>query len=162
MANQQRCLIKQEYWRTQVQQWRDSGLSLRLFCRQNQLAETSFFAWRRELEIRARESTTELDTHDDVIPKFIAVDVIHEPNGNQPNRIDAESVEASVHKTLTQPDALLSAPDKTPPTLEIETRSGILVRLREEVSVEILRRVLDVCHATGNDFPGDRSEVRSC
>lgn len=161
MANQQRCLIKQEYWRTQVQQWRDSGLSVRLFCRQNQLAETSFFAWRRELEIRARESATELDTHDDVIPRFIVVDVVHEPDGIQASS-NPDSVEASVARTQTPPDALLDALDKTPPTLEIETRSGILIRVREEVSAEILRRVLDVCQTTGNDSSGNRQEVGSC
>lgn len=35
--------------------WQKSGLSVRAFCKEHGLVETTFYAWRRELIIRARE-----------------------------------------------------------------------------------------------------------
>ncbi len=46
---------KQRYWRTQLALWQNSGLSVRAFCKEHGVVETSFYAWRRELIIRARE-----------------------------------------------------------------------------------------------------------
>src|ERR1700679_3350236 len=46
---------KQEYWRYQIRMWQASGLSVRAFCKEQGVVETSFYAWRRELLIRARE-----------------------------------------------------------------------------------------------------------
>jgi hypothetical protein len=46
---------KEKYWRTQIANWQESGLSVRAFCKENGVVETSFYAWRRELIIRARE-----------------------------------------------------------------------------------------------------------
>ena len=47
---------KEKYWRTQIALWQESGLSVRAFCKEHGIVETSFYAWRRELIIRARES----------------------------------------------------------------------------------------------------------
>jgi transposase-like protein len=46
---------KEAYWRGQVERQVRSGLSVRAFCRQQGLAENSFYAWRRELAVRDRE-----------------------------------------------------------------------------------------------------------
>jgi transposase-like protein len=48
--------VKEKYWRDQVARWQKSGLSVRAFCAERGVVETSFYAWRRELIIRARES----------------------------------------------------------------------------------------------------------
>lgn len=43
---------KEERWRSEVEGWRRSGLSVRAWCRQRQLSEPSFYAWRRMLAQR--------------------------------------------------------------------------------------------------------------
>lgn len=48
---------KERFWRGCVRQWRESGLSVRAFCRREALSEPSFYAWRREL---ARRETSAL------------------------------------------------------------------------------------------------------
>lgn len=47
---------KENYWLKQMALWQESGLSVRAFCKEYGVVETSFYAWRRELIIRARES----------------------------------------------------------------------------------------------------------
>ena len=43
---------KERFWRTMVEQWRGSGLSVRAFCARRSLSEPSFYAWRRTLQER--------------------------------------------------------------------------------------------------------------
>jgi transposase-like protein len=50
--------VKEHYWRKQIALWQDSGLSVRAFCKEHGVVETSFYAWRRELIVRARECTS--------------------------------------------------------------------------------------------------------
>jgi len=49
---------KEKYWRRHIAQWQESGLSVRAFCKEHGVIETSFYAWRRELIIRAREDNS--------------------------------------------------------------------------------------------------------
>lgn len=46
---------KEKFWRKTIAEWMKSGLSVRAFCRKNNVPESSFNAWRRELSIRDRE-----------------------------------------------------------------------------------------------------------
>ena len=50
---------KEQYWRMHLQAWAASGLSIRAYCQENGVVETSLYAWRRELGIREREQTKE-------------------------------------------------------------------------------------------------------
>ena len=43
---------KQQQWRHWIQQWQQSGLTVRAFCARHDLAEPSFYAWRRQLNRR--------------------------------------------------------------------------------------------------------------
>lgn len=52
----QRDRTKERHWRRIVREWRRSGLSVRDFCDWQTLSEPSFYAWRRELAKRDRES----------------------------------------------------------------------------------------------------------
>ena len=45
-------------WRERVARWSTSGLSVRAFCRQHGLIETSFYYWKRELRAREAASTS--------------------------------------------------------------------------------------------------------
>lgn len=41
---------RRSYWQTVVELQRESGLSVRQFCRQESLAESAFYFWRRALQ----------------------------------------------------------------------------------------------------------------
>ena len=46
---------KERHWRQLLRQQKRSGQTIRDFCRQRQLSEPSFYAWRREIAKRDRE-----------------------------------------------------------------------------------------------------------
>jgi transposase-like protein len=52
MANKQRDAEKETHWREVVQRQAASGMSVRAFCRQQQLVESAFYAWRRTIAER--------------------------------------------------------------------------------------------------------------
>lgn len=43
---------KEQQWRRWLQQWQNTGLSVRAFCARHHLSRPSFYAWRRELHKR--------------------------------------------------------------------------------------------------------------
>ena len=55
MAIPQRDPGREQYWREVVSRQAASGLNVREFCRRQQLAETSFYAWRRTIGQRDDE-----------------------------------------------------------------------------------------------------------
>jgi len=54
-TTKQRDPRKEQFWRRVVQQWRNSGLSVRQFCQLRDLSEASLYAWRRILQERDAE-----------------------------------------------------------------------------------------------------------
>ena len=50
----------EQFWRSAIGQWKQSGLSVRAFCAQRQLSQASFYAWRRELAKRDRAGSPTL------------------------------------------------------------------------------------------------------
>jgi hypothetical protein len=57
MANPQCNAAKERYWREHFDAWRRSGLSIRAYCHQHDLAQPTFYLWRRHLEQRPASST---------------------------------------------------------------------------------------------------------
>lgn len=55
---------KEQQWRRWLQQWQNSGLSVRAFCQRYHLTVPSFYSWRRELHQR------------DAAAAFVAVRVV--------------------------------------------------------------------------------------
>lgn len=49
MARHQQDPAKEAYWRKVLNRFAASGLSVREFCRREQLSEPSFYAWRRTI-----------------------------------------------------------------------------------------------------------------
>lgn len=47
---------KERFWRRMLRQWRRSGLSVRDFCAQQELAGASLYAWRRTIARRDAEA----------------------------------------------------------------------------------------------------------
>jgi hypothetical protein len=54
MARGQRDPAKERYWRRHVAAWQRSGQSVRAYCAAEELAEPSFYGWRRLLAPRDR------------------------------------------------------------------------------------------------------------
>jgi len=60
MAKHERDVKREEYWRGVLTRHVASGLTIRAFCRREQLTESAFFAWRRT--IAAQDAEAEAQT----------------------------------------------------------------------------------------------------
>jgi transposase-like protein len=96
---------KEQFWRRLLAQWRDSGLSVRAFCRQHRLTEPNFYAWRRILDQR--------DAHG---PRFVPVRVVPEPQPPAGND-SAPTAQAALELLLGPTRRLRIAPGFDAPTL---------------------------------------------
>jgi len=56
MANTVRDAGRETFWRAALKRQASSGLSVRAFCRQENLAESNFYAWRRTIAGRDAEA----------------------------------------------------------------------------------------------------------
>jgi transposase-like protein len=84
MANH-RDPVKAAFWRRVVARWRRSQLTVRDFCRQEQLSEPSFYAWRRTLAERADSTPPrERRTTRQSAPFFVPLRVAAEANASTP------------------------------------------------------------------------------
>jgi len=67
---------KEQIWRDVMTRWRDSGLSIRAFCRRHRLADPSFYFWRRALSEREPPA---LATANEAAVTFVPLTVRTEP-----------------------------------------------------------------------------------
>lgn len=58
MAKSQRDVAKDAYWRKVLKQFSASSLSVREFCKREQLTESAFYAWRRTIGERDEARTS--------------------------------------------------------------------------------------------------------
>jgi hypothetical protein len=56
MARKSKNAVKESFWRDVLRRHAKSGLSVRTFCRQQKLAENSFYWWRRQIAVRDRRN----------------------------------------------------------------------------------------------------------
>ena len=63
-SNRSRRGEAREFWATAIRLWKDSGLSVREFCRREGLAELGFYSWRRELLPASTSSATSQESSD--------------------------------------------------------------------------------------------------
>jgi hypothetical protein len=63
-----RDLSKEQFWRRMLRRQQRSGLSVRAFCRQHNLSQPSFYAWRRTIAQR-----------DAQLPAFVPLEILPEP-----------------------------------------------------------------------------------
>lgn len=69
---------KEQFWRTTLQEQRDSGLTVRQFCLQQDLTEANFYAWRREIHKRDQQTaipSTSSDAKPNDQPTFLPIQV---------------------------------------------------------------------------------------
>ena len=72
MAAKQRDPQREQFWREAMAGWSASGLTVRAYCRQRRLTETSFHYWRRELRRRGTPTPA-------ASPAFVPVTVMPPP-----------------------------------------------------------------------------------
>lgn len=70
MANSRRDAAKEGFWRRAIARQAESGLSVRAFCRQEELAESAFYSWRRTLANRDR-GTAKADSLPSFVPAVV-------------------------------------------------------------------------------------------
>jgi len=113
---------KEARWRRIVAQWRRSGLTIRAFCGDHDLPESSFHAWRRTLAQReaARHAGTSRQAGADKSSLFVPVRLASEPS----------------HVPIT-----------AVPALEVLSNGGRVVRVRPGFDPATLRQLLDLLEA---------------
>lgn len=70
---------KEQFWRNTIRRWQRSGLSLRDFCAEQQLSESSFQAWRRTIARREQASSPPVPEPHDLLPAFVPVRLTSPP-----------------------------------------------------------------------------------
>lgn len=111
MSKNQRDPAKEAFWRKTLQRFATSGLSVREFCRREQVTESAFYAWRRTLGER--------DEAGSFRPAFVPA-VIHSEAGPElplvlklagglalclPQAMSAERVAELVRALQSQPES---------------------------------------------------------
>ena len=147
MANRRkRSVEKEAYWRRHVECQAASGASIRRYCGEHSLTEQSFYVWRRRLQNEGQETTG---------PR-VAAERGLTGRGHVRRKVSERSRSAG----LVAVD-VIDAP-RSNAVLEMSVTDGITIRLREDVSVETLERVLRAagrhCQAVGVNG----REVGSC
>jgi transposase len=112
MANH-RSVEKERFWRGVVEGHVGSGLSIRDYCRQQNVSEPSFYVWRQRLQ-------------PDRSGKAVSV-------ANRRRRSKKHGEAGFIPVAITAGRQV---------GIEIETPAGIVIRLREYVSPETLQRVI--------------------
>lgn len=74
MAKHRQDLAKEAYWRKVLKRFAKSGLSVREFCRREQLTESQFYAWRRT--IGERDEAGNLQPA--FVPAVVTKEAVHE------------------------------------------------------------------------------------
>ena len=144
---------KEQYWRSHVDAWLASGLSIRAYCQRQGVIETSFYAWRRELNIRDREhgkkavqARTVRDRRGRFIPTQFREDVHPLADsdvkdcGNVTPFVRLSVVEENSSTTIAAEEAPAIA---SPLGLTITTPNGYAISLSQVADIDQLAAVLE-------------------
>jgi len=142
----ERSLEKEAYWRGHIERQAVSGLSIRGYCGGHGLTEQSFYVWRRRLQNGALETTAPRATADRRLTR----------GGHVRRKASKRSRSAG----LVAVD-VIDVPQSNA-VLEISVTDGIMIRVREDVSVETLERVLTAAGRHRQTISANVREVGSC
>jgi hypothetical protein len=124
----------EQFWRTTLAKWTQSGLNIRDFCRKHRLAEPSFYSWRREIAARDGKPLAQPTTaHTKSVVTRRTFTPAHAPRPS-PRRAT---------KPMPQPSfvALRVVPDSP---LELVLRSGHTLRIPPGYDANHLRAIVAV------------------
>lgn len=131
--------LKEAYWRKHIAAWKSSKLSKRAYCKANNLSESSFNAWSREISIREREyaptdnAAAILSLRDN---PFVPIKLVP----------DRKNDLASTPQTTEAPTQNTSA------RVEVVVPGGAVLHVSESCSVDFVAKLFSVL----------RSEVPPC
>ena len=136
---------KEQFWRWVMAEQADSGLSIRAFCKREDLSEPNFYAWRRTIGERdALETGTLQGGQESKIKQTDSALPSAEPTERedrttpQPQFLPVHLIEEPTAAPLSSPETSVSTS-----TIEIESPSGWFIRLRSHPNGDdLLRRVL--------------------
>ena len=180
MSNGFEGAVKEAFWRFHSERQTAVSASIKSYCREHGLAESSFYAWRKKIENRdavqdqpsrrlpqgshtARSSggnrirTTRSCAP--VVPCSVASTVTSRCERHRSERIGLVALE------IVGEESPQSAVTTTSSTLEIACPGGVVIRLREDVSFDILQRVIEACeqsHRVAAESAAEVREVRLC
>lgn len=139
----QRDLAKERQWRRIVRRWDSSGLSVREFCDWQRLSEPSFYAWRRELAKRDRESVSAATAGDAPIPARSKQPTSSRSPGPAflPVRVVADGAPADC------------ATSSRTGGLEVHLPGGVRLTVPPECDRELLRDVIACCRGMAPEAP---------
>ena len=125
MSKREQRVEKEQYWRLVLDEFGASGLTVREFCKREGLREPSFYAWRKEIRRRDGDMTGDV------------------PNGVERKR-QSDGVKKASRKAPSAPSLIEVVTRSTPVTqaIEIETPTGFIIRLGEQVDRELMTSVL--------------------
>lgn len=180
MSNGFEGAVKEAFWRFHSERQTAGSASIKSYCREHGLAESSFYAWRKKIEKRdaaqdqpsrrlpqgghtARSSggnrirtTRKCAT---VVPCLVDSTATSRCERHRSEYVGLVALEivgdASPQSTVTT----------TSPVLEISCPGGVVIRLREEVSFDVLHRVIEACercHRVAVESAAEVREVRIC
>ena len=181
MANELEVAAKEAFWREYFERQREGGDLITRYCREHRLPQSSFYGWRQKLGkrgaihdpqgIRGLPSRCQTSTR----PRKSLVRAT--PSGNdvapgsvvrlarprcEPARSDGIGLVALDIVPDASPQSSIAIANST---LEIVCSGGVVVRLREEVSSEVLQRVMIACaqsHRAALKSLAENHEVRPC
>ena len=176
---------KEAFWRGHVGQQAVNGGSIRGYCREHRLSEPLFYAWRREIQYRDTEQgrpRRRLQKRPALPPSIPEGKRLAEKYEAASPRTPKPSVGSRAgsrgHSGVTGLIAVDIVGDATPlstatplsrttsPAIEIDGPGGVVIRLREEVSTEVLQRVIVACERSRRVAATEATlanrEVRSC
>lgn len=133
---------KEAFWRKHVEAWKKSGLSKRAYCITNNLSQSSFNAWWRELEIRDRER----------IPSENALALLAEPSD------EPKTAKKAAPKTFlplhvlpepAEPDSSRpsSKMNSGGPTVELILPGGCVIHLSQDTDLKLIGKLLSSLEA---------------
>lgn len=134
---------KEAWWREQVQVQAQSGLTVRAYCRQQQLSEPSFYAWRKELARRDQER--QLHEHQPEAHRLSA------PATPATRRV-RDNRRAAQTTPPTFAEVLLSSPTTASP-IEIILTTGQRIRVAPGFDTPTLQAVLAVLERPRSEEP---------
>ena len=145
---------KESYWRGHLSGQAAGGNSIRGYCREQGLQESAFYAWRLEIGQRdAQRQHSPIVPPEGQVPVGLAGRNRTRPAGTHPMAVPLARRSAGKAGSTHSGGGLVAVQvvsDDVPrptasPTLEIVCPGGAVVRLREDVSTEVLCRVMAAC-----------------
>lgn len=120
--------LKESYWRKHIAAWKRRGMSKRGYCKANNLSESSFNAWCREIALRESEyapTTNAAELLADKENPFVPIRLVPDKSPKEPQPVNAPALLAASSEGL----------------VEISVPGGAVLRVRADCAVEFVAQL---------------------